>query len=220
MCQTDCQLFSPRLRWVGYKCMLHVLIQFVFFRLVSDNNVNQFNESCGCLHGYHGISCQHYGCSSNPCLNDGKCSEGNDTFHCTCQPSYHGDTCQHSCEEGYYGFNCSQKCLCQNGTCDGVTGHCSCERGYHGRYCELGCSPGYFGYNCVQRCQCRNGEVCHPVTGVCDCTVGWRGALCDKPCALNTWGKNCSLNCSCQESAKFCDRFTGECICLPGYFGK
>ena len=177
-------------------------------------------EACYCLSGFHGPSCQHYGCSPNPCLNGATCRSDNNPFTCTCTPGYHGSLCQHPCPQGFYGKNCSQKCRCSvHGSCDLATGRCSCDRGYNGTYCEKGCLPGFYGYNCDQRCQCRNGALCDPVYGRCNCSVGWVGTFCDLPCPWNTWGKSCSKNCSCSSAAVVCDRFTGNCICRDGYFG-
>lgn len=40
---------------------------------------------------------------------------------------------------GFYGKNCRQRCLCQNGgTCDPATGLCACPEGWTGLACELG----------------------------------------------------------------------------------
>lgn len=182
---------------------------------------NTSGESCHCYHGYHGPSCEHFGCSSNPCRNGGLCSEVNNTFTCTCQPGYHGYFCENVCKSGHFGYNCSERCQCtENGSCDITTGHCNCKRGFWGRYCEDVCSPGYFGYLCSQGCQCKNEAFCDPVTGLCSCSLGWTGTVCDRPCTWNTWGENCALNCSCSEQAKLCDRFTGKCVCQPGYIGN
>lgn len=43
------------------------------------------------------------------------------------------------CKEGWFGANCSQKCVghCKDGFCNHVTGHC-----------DTGCDPGWTGSNC------------------------------------------------------------------------
>lgn len=40
---------------------------------------------------------------------------------------------------GFYGVDCRQVCLCQNGgSCDKASGHCLCASGWTGIECELG----------------------------------------------------------------------------------
>lgn len=43
------------------------------------------------------------------------------------------------CPAGFYGADCRQRCLCQNGaTCDKTNGKCTCGSGWMGTACELG----------------------------------------------------------------------------------
>ncbi len=43
------------------------------------------------------------------------------------------------CPAGFYGANCQQRCLCQNGaTCNKTNGKCTCASGWMGTACELG----------------------------------------------------------------------------------
>lgn len=43
------------------------------------------------------------------------------------------------CPAGFYGADCRQRCLCQNGaTCDKTSGKCTCASGWTGTACELG----------------------------------------------------------------------------------
>ena len=56
---------------------------------------------------------------------------------CTCSPGYTGDLCQNRCEKGYFGFNCSQNCQCDDDNsidCDHVTGRCRCKPEWRGLY--------------------------------------------------------------------------------------
>ena len=47
--------------------------------------------------------------------------------------------CFTACPEGYYGFKCENKCLCQNNsTCDNEFGYCDCLPGFQGKFCEEG----------------------------------------------------------------------------------
>lgn len=43
------------------------------------------------------------------------------------------------CPAGFYGADCLQRCLCQNGaTCSKTDGKCACTSGWMGAACELG----------------------------------------------------------------------------------
>jgi hypothetical protein len=100
---------------------------------------------CQCNQYRSGKACQTdtRPCSSNPCLNNGTCSNlnNNDTsFECTCQNS-----------NLFYGIYCENKFdLCQNNTIDvcvspnqgycfmnGSQPMCKCILGYSGVRCEI-----------------------------------------------------------------------------------
>ena len=41
------------------------------------------------------------------------------------------------CSGGFFGDNCEEVCLCQNGAaCHFVTGECTCTVGWNGTYCD------------------------------------------------------------------------------------
>ena len=61
---------------------------------------------CNCDVGYDGSACQNdlKSCSSNPCINGGKCIDDLDDFSFTCE-----------CNFPYYGINCENQInLCEN----------------------------------------------------------------------------------------------------------
>lgn len=69
------------------------------------------------------------------CHNGANCSPVNGT--CVCQDGYTGEKCDIPCEKGYYGKNCSQKCVCVGEMrCDPVDGECICPPGYRGKACK------------------------------------------------------------------------------------
>ena len=97
----------------------------------NSNSTDDFD--CDCLPGFSGGDCSTDidECSSNPCLNNGNCTDGINSFSC-------------ECGEGYTGVNCSvsmEQCdiLCQNGgTCildEGIP-TCQCTRGFTGNLCQ------------------------------------------------------------------------------------
>jgi len=70
------------------------------------------------------------------------------------------------CPINYYGRDCINRCLCQNGgKCDSRDGHCFCLSGFTGHQCESPCPQGMFGHMCLQKCQCGGDNICHPRTG-------------------------------------------------------
>ena len=42
------------------------------------------------------------------------------------------------CSEGFFGQDCLEECLCQNGAeCDFITGMCNCTIGFIGALCDM-----------------------------------------------------------------------------------
>ena len=41
-----------------------------------------------------------------------------------------------ACSHGYFGDDCNQRCMCDNGDCDHVTGNCTCWSGWVGQTCN------------------------------------------------------------------------------------
>eukprot|EP00057_Strongylocentrotus_purpuratus_P007066 XP_011661540.1 PREDICTED: uncharacterized protein LOC105437059 [Strongylocentrotus purpuratus] len=83
------------------------------------------------------VSCQSLPCTDpnecepNPCLNGGTCTDGVNSFSCTCRAGYYGPICDE-------GINECNSDPCQNGgTCaEGVDSFtCTCAPGYTGTFC-------------------------------------------------------------------------------------
>ncbi len=108
---------------------------------ILDSLMNKY--ICQCFQYRKGVACQTDSrpCSSNPCLNNGTCSNiNNDTsFECTCQES-----------NLFFGIYCENKLdLCQNNTnvcaspnqgyciMNGSQPMCKCMMGYSGIRCEI-----------------------------------------------------------------------------------
>ena len=99
-------------------------------------------------------------CAANPCVNDGVCVDGVNSFTCNCPHGFIGETCTISKEKiAYLNFRLKQigrqslgltsfilsdidDCMgnpCNNnGTCkDGIASYtCTCQFGYEGQDCE------------------------------------------------------------------------------------
>ena len=92
--------------------------------------------ACNCLPGYTGSACesgeqheQFYDYYENARVNHA--SVYINTLH-TCQ--YDGT----ECPEDFYGQDCLEECLCQNGAaCDFITGMCNCTAGFTGALCTM-----------------------------------------------------------------------------------
>jgi len=73
-------------------------------------------------------------CDPNPCKNGGGCTDGVNTFTCTCEDGYSGETCDVNVDD------CNPN-PCQNGgACtDGINSFtCNCEDGFTGITCQTG----------------------------------------------------------------------------------
>ncbi|CAM2098950.1 unnamed protein product [Caretta caretta] len=133
-----------------------------------------------------------------------------------------GDRCQEECPIGTYGFQCTQKCDCQNGAkCYHVNGACMCDPGFKGIRCqERMCPEGLYGLKCHKKCPCNitNTLSCHPLSGECTCKAGSAGLYCNDTCPPGYYGEGCQLTCLCQNGAD-CGSVTGKCTCAPGFMG-
>jgi len=96
-------------------------------------DINDCFASCSMCFVYHCLPCFYAGlycevnideCASNPCANNGTCTDSIAGYICTCPPEYVDDTCATP--------YCSANNPCSNGgTCYGA-GLCSCPAGYTG----------------------------------------------------------------------------------------
>uniref|UniRef100_A0A672M1L5 Slit homolog 1 protein n=1 Tax=Sinocyclocheilus grahami TaxID=75366 RepID=A0A672M1L5_SINGR len=150
-------------------------------------------------------------CLSNPCKNDGTCSNHPvDFYRCTCPYGFKGQDCEepiHACISN----------PCQNGgTChlkDGEenTHWCVCPDGFEGDECEIN----------IDDCEdndCENNSTC--VDGInnytCLCSPEYTGELCY--CKLDFCASELNL---CQHDSKCILTAKGfMCECTPGYTGE
>ncbi|XP_036382029.1 protein crumbs homolog 2-like [Megalops cyprinoides] len=167
--------------------------------------------TCVCPGGYSGEECEtpsQWGCSGDPCLNNGTCVGLPGGFRCECGPGYRGERCEEDVDE------CGSQ-PCQNGAIcmDGVNSYlCFCVPGFQGYHCEIDinecasrpcenngtcingkdryhceCLLGYMGVNCeveIDECEsnpCKHGATCHDHVGLytCQCPLGFEGLNCE-----------------------------------------
>ncbi|KAK1785538.1 hypothetical protein P4O66_018902 [Electrophorus voltai] len=220
---------------------------------------------CSCRSGYVGTNCEtdvndcmpmalvfcnaltlhpYLRPPSDPCLSGGSCTDGINTFHCTCLPGFAGPQCAVEVNE-------CQSAPCRNGgTCtDYVNSYtCTCRPGYTGLHCETNipdctesscfnggscvdkingfactCRSGFTGDHCqyeVNQCDlqpCLNGGVCQDglKTYRCSCPRGYTGDRCQ---VLVDW---CRHPNPCQNGG-WCTTKDGSftCDCVGGWSGR
>ncbi|KAB0800392.1 hypothetical protein PPYR_06132 [Photinus pyralis] len=166
-------------------------------------------------------------CINEPCMGQGACHSGSNSYTCTCSPRYSGKNCEID-----LGNFCDKKpAICKNGaTCIEINGNYRCS-----------CAPGYVGVNCEQEViisplctpnPCLNNGMCVVNTAIsraqCNCLPGFTGALCEvninecqsAPCLNNGKCKdgNDSYVCDCTATGyagKNCEININECRTNP-----
>ncbi|XP_071132256.1 uncharacterized protein [Mytilus edulis] len=195
----------------------------------------------GCKEGWHGDSCSKRcnkgkfgqncndscdGCLANRCeATDGLC------YNTTgCKPGYYFEEyCNNTCDDWFFGTNCSRKCNCLHGPCNWFTGMCpssGCDKGWQGESCDEGCDEGKFGQNCNDSCDGCLANRCEATDGLCYNTTGCKPGYyfeeyCNNTCDDWFFGTNCSRKCNCLHGP--CNWFTGMCPsggCDKGWQGE
>ncbi|XP_017132154.1 uncharacterized protein LOC108149230 isoform X1 [Drosophila elegans] len=87
---------------------------------------------------------------------------------------------------------------CGRGSCV-MPDICSCEEGYIGKHCTQRCDHDRWGLDCKNLCQCQNGAACDNKSGLCHCIAGWTGQFCEQACPQGTHGIMCRKACDCDE---------------------
>lgn len=116
---------------------------------------------CVCREGFEGPDCRSNvdNCQPVPCLNGGKCVDGDNWFRCECAPGFTGPDCRINVNE------CASDPCTGGATCvDGIASYsCICPPGRTGPRCEIrtaggpGCTAATWEDEC-NVCECRNGK--------------------------------------------------------------
>ncbi|XP_031431396.1 sushi, nidogen and EGF-like domain-containing protein 1 isoform X2 [Clupea harengus] len=131
-------------------------------------------------------------------------SPGN--FNCTCSP-------------GYYGDNCEEECLCQNGgVCVDMNGTCDCPTGYTGLFCQFEVTQ----TPCSNSRPCPHGGPCLEYGGTYLCTCQTGGVDFDhKDFYPYVQPQSACDSSPCQNGGYCYDQDGGyTCECKHGYRGK
>ncbi|XP_034146860.1 slit homolog 2 protein isoform X4 [Esox lucius] len=187
-------------------------------------------------------------CLSNPCQNDGTCSNDPVTFyHCSCPYGFKGQGCEETIHV------CISNPCQHGGTCHLKEGEnsnywCVCPEGFEGDMCEINiddcedndcennstcvdginnytcmCSPEYTGELCEEKL-----DFCSPELNLCQhdskCILTPPGYKCE--CTLGYTGDQCEMDYDdcvenkCQNGAECIDAVNGyTCVCPEGYSG-
>eukprot|EP00035_Acanthoeca_spectabilis_P030033 m.7488 g.7488 ORF g.7488 m.7488 type:complete len:1747 (-) comp3964_c0_seq1:58-5298(-) len=167
--------------------------------------------ACTCVPGYIGADCSvdPPECASNPCENDGVCTEnGVLDYTCTCVGGLNefGQRVDH-----YSGKNCSvnvNDCSgtqCLNGAeCTDCVGGFACAQPGVATPCSR--APFTTQTPDASSSPCSGGNF--------NCNPGLTGSFCQSYCPDNCFGLGCASLCSC-NSGGVCDSITGSCTYPP-----
>ncbi|XP_068079104.1 protein crumbs homolog 2b isoform X1 [Danio rerio] len=145
-------------------------------------------------------------CLSEPCLNNGTCTDLFNLAVCKCAPGWTGERCQENIDE------CGEQ-PCVQGSCQDLLGdyECRCPVGFGGKNCDVE----------VDQCkdhQCENGGSCvATVSGyTCVCLPGHTGPYC-------RWRfppRECDVDLQCENGGVCSEGSWGaNCTCRPGFTG-
>ncbi|ESN95349.1 hypothetical protein HELRODRAFT_86753, partial [Helobdella robusta] len=142
-------------------------------------------------------------CKSDPCKNNGSCTNTGDDYECSCQAGYIGKTCS--------AIDYCVSNLCKNGaSCRSLSGsfECKCLRNFYGRLCEI---SDY----CKDVKPCLNEGVCKKKGDLdfeCFCRAGFSG----KNCKIEEF----CLSSPCKHNGTCIQRREGyKCECNVPYIG-
>uniref|UniRef100_A0A8C2XCD3 Sushi, nidogen and EGF like domains 1 n=1 Tax=Cyclopterus lumpus TaxID=8103 RepID=A0A8C2XCD3_CYCLU len=147
-------------------------------------------------------ACEQDGCTEHRICEDG----GSGAYNCTCAP-------------GFYGDECEEECLCQNGgVCVDINGTCDCPSGYTGLYCQFEVTQ----TPCSNSRTCPDGGPCLEYGGTYLCTCQTSAAELDhKDFYPYVQPRSVCDSSPCLNGGYCYERDGGyTCECKYGYRGK
>ncbi|XP_056270868.1 sushi, nidogen and EGF-like domain-containing protein 1 isoform X4 [Pseudoliparis swirei] len=146
-------------------------------------------------------------CEEDDCTEHRICEDaGSGAYNCTCAP-------------GFYGDECEEECLCQNGgVCVDINGTCDCPSGYTGLYCQFEVTQ----TPCSNSRTCPDGGPCLEYGGTYLCTCQTSAAELDhKDFYPYVQPRSVCDSSPCLNGGYCYERDGGyTCECKYGYRGK
>ncbi|KAM8874516.1 sushi, nidogen and EGF-like domain-containing protein 1 isoform 2-T2 [Spinachia spinachia] len=201
--------------------------------------------TCVCEPGYTGVLCETdiNECEAQPCLSGGECVDQVANFTCVCPVAFTGELCETAaceggdctehricedagsggsnctCAPGFYGDECEEECLCQNGgVCVDINGTCKCPSGYTGLYCQFEVTQ----TPCSNNRPCPDGGPCLAYGGTYLCTCQTSATELDhKDFYPYVQPRSVCDSSPCLNGGYCYERDGGyTCECKYGYWGK
>ena len=162
--------------------------------------------TCICPVGYTGKNCEQNinECMSNPCKNNGNCSDGTNNYTCQCTQGWEGRDCELSVDDCKNNENCLNGATCVDDVNDYK---CDCAPGWQGRHCETNIDE-CASKPCVHYTNCTDLQQDFS----CVCKPGWKGKTC------NDSVSDCLGQCLRGRCVDLVNDY--QCVCPQGYTGK
>ncbi|KAK3101104.1 hypothetical protein FSP39_000952 [Pinctada imbricata] len=149
-------------------------------------------------------------CASDPCQNNGSCTDMVKAYECSCEAGFNGTHCE--IELVFYKDinECASDPCQNNGSCTDMVNayECSCKAGFNGTHCEIDVNE------CFSQ-PCQNNGTCLDLINhyVCDCVPGYNDTNCENNINECT-SDPCQNNGSCTDMVN-----AYECSCAAGFNG-
>uniref|UniRef100_K1Q8N5 Multiple epidermal growth factor-like domains 6 n=1 Tax=Magallana gigas TaxID=29159 RepID=K1Q8N5_MAGGI len=185
-------------------------------------NPGYAGENCSltCESGYFGLQCNELcRCSQDEYCDPARGCLCNSTIdYCRepeCNPGYVGENCSLTCESGYFGLQCNERCRCsQDEYCDPARGYLHSVQNVTTTDKSAPCVDLHQDASPQQIVESVD-KNCNPLstkrTGTWKCDPGFVGENCSLTCPPGHFGLKCRERCQCSWDM-YCDPIRG-CVC-------